>query len=392
MKLRLGKKWLLSAGIVLLAGVGLLLLRNSPLAPITKVTTLSAGQANLQPTLFGIAVVESRRNILVGPTTAGRVARVLVDQGDRVEAGQVLAEIDPVDLEARLGAARHAQVRAESSLTASVAQVREAESRLATAEASAQRYASLRGQGFVSAEAERAKGHEARAATAAQVASVANVSAARAEADRLKAEMDALSRQLNNTRLRAPVSGFIVSRDIEPGSTAVAGQSVLRMVEADSFWLRVRIDQGRSVGLLPELPASIVLRSRPGEQFPGKVVRVEQLSDAVTEERIAMVSFDSLPTGLTLNEMAEVTVRMPARTSAIVVPPAAIVRQAGQGGVFVAVEGKARFIPVRTGLRTEGGIEILAGLQGGEAVIVSRTRPISEGDRIRVTDESGARS
>mgnify|MGYP000963981678 CR=1 FL=1 len=92
---------------------------------------------------------------------------------------------------------------------------------------------------------------------------------------------------------------------------------------------------------------SIVLRSRPGETFTGKVARIEQLSDAVTEERIAMVTFDSLPAGLTLNEMAEVTLHVPARPSALAVPPAALVRQ--DAAVVFSWQSMARRSSCRSG-------------------------------------------
>jgi HlyD family secretion protein len=314
---------------------------------------------------------------------------VLVEQGEQVEAGQLLAEMDPVDLQERLAASRHALARAGSAVSATQAQAAEAESRFATADASARRYASLRERGFVSAEAERAKGHESRAAEAALQAGRANIESARADSARLADEARALEKQLGNTRLAAPVAGLVLSRELEPGSTAVAGQAVLRLAEADSFWLRVRIDQGRSAGLAVGQPAAIVLRSRPGERFAGKVARIEQLSDAVTEERIAMVAFDAVPEGLTLNEMAEVTVRLPARTGVLSVPAASLVRQDGRAGVFVAVDGRAQFRPTKVGVRAEAGIEVLEGLSGGEAVIARRTRPVADGDRVRVTSSDG---
>lgn len=386
MKLRIDKKHgLMLAGAVLVVGIGLLVLRSSPLAPVTQVGTVDAARATLHPSLFGIGVVESRRSILVGPTAAGRVARVLVEQGEQVQAGQQLAEMDPIDLQERLAASRHSLARARSAVSAAQAQAREAESRFATADASAKRYMALRAQGFVSAEAERAKGHESRAAEAAWQASRANIDAARADNERLTAEVRALEKQLGNTRLIAPVAGLIITRELEPGSTAVAGQAVLRMVEAGSFWLRVRIDQGRSAGLALSQPATIILRSRPGESFAGKVARIEQLSDAVTEERIAMVAFDAQPAGLTLNEMAEVTVQLPARSEVLTVPPAALVRHNGQTGVFVAVDGRAQFRAIKVGVRAETGIEVLGGLNGGEAVIARRIKPVADGDRVRVT-------
>ena len=383
------KSALILAGVVVAAGVGLAVLRNSPFAPATQVGTVEAARNTLQASLFGIGVVESRRSMLIGPTSAGRVARVQVEQGEQVEAGQLLAEMDPIDLQERLTASRHALTRAKAAVSAVQAQAQESESRFATADASARRFASLREQGFVSAEAERAKGHESRAADAALQASRANIESARADGERLTAEVRALEKQLGNTRLMAPVAGLIMTRELEPGSTAVAGQAVLRMVETDSFWLRVRIDQGRSAGLAVGQSANIVLRSRPGETFAGKVARIEQLSDAVTEERVAMVAFDTLPTGLTLNEMAEVTVQLPARTDVLTVPPAALVRQNGQAGVFVAAEGRAQFRPLKVGVRAEKGIEVLEGLSGGEAVIVQRVKLIADGDRVRVTSSGG---
>ncbi len=373
------------AGLAVIVGITVVVLRGPPGA--VQVSAAKAARADIHPVLFGIGVVEARRSILVGPTAAGRIGRVLVEQGEHVAAGQLLAEMDPVDLVERLNASRHALARARSTQIATQAQSQESASRLDTADASAKRYASLRERGFVSPEAERAKGHEARAAEAGLRASRANIDSAGADAARLAAEAGALEKQLANVRLRAPVAGLVVARELEPGSTAVAGQAVLRLAETESFWLRVRIDQSRSAGLAAGLPASITLRSRPGETFSGKLARVEQLSDAVTEERVAMVAFDALPAGLTLNEMAEVNLRLPVRANALVLPPAALVRQEGRPGVFVIDDGRARFRAVKVGVRTETGVEILDGVAEGEAVVTQRAKPLMDGDRVRIGGE-----
>lgn len=381
------------AALVVVAGFAIVVLRGGPGA--IQVSAAQVVRGELHPTLFGIGVVEARRNILVGPTVAGRVAKVYVEQGAEVEAGALLAEMDPIDLNERLTASRQAMRRAQSSVAASQAQAQEAVSRQATADANARRYAALRERGFVSSEAERSKGHEARAAEAAVHASQATIGVSRADAARLDAEAAALEKQLANTRLLAPVAGLILSRDVEPGSTAVAGQAVLRLAEKDALWLRVRIDQRRSAGLAIGLPARIQLRSRPGENFTGKLARIEQLSDAVTEERLVMVAFDQPPPGLTLNEMAEVTLTLPARSNALTLPPAALVRQAGQTGVFTVEDGRARFVAVNVGMRTENGVEILDGLGEGAQVVTQKSRPLIDGDRLRVSSEvssnSGAR-
>src|SRR5690606_22469082 len=135
----------------------------------------------------------------------------------------------------------------------------------------------------------------------------------------------------------------------EPGSTVVAGQAVLKLIDPASLWVRARFDQGRSAGLAVGLPAQIVRRSDPAVEHPGKVARLELLSDSVTEERIAQVALDDIRPGLSVGEMAEVTLVMPPAAEGPVVSNAAIVRQGTQTGVWVVADGGIRFQPVRIG-------------------------------------------
>ena len=83
-------------GVVLLVGFALVVSRSGPLAPI-RVTVARAEAGTVATSLFGIGTIEARRSYFIGPTAAGRVQSINVDVGDRVKAGQVLAEIDPID-------------------------------------------------------------------------------------------------------------------------------------------------------------------------------------------------------------------------------------------------------------------------------------------------------
>ena len=118
------------------------------------------------------------------------------------------------------------------------------------------------------------------------------------------------------------------------------------MIDPASLWLRVRIDQGRSQGLAVALKAEMTLRSRPGEKFAGQVERIDWVGDAVTEERIANVVFDSAPAGVAIGELAEVTLRLPAIEKALAIPAAALQRQSNQSGVWQAKDGQAHFLPI----------------------------------------------
>jgi HlyD family secretion protein len=97
----------------------------------------------LTPALFGIGTVESRYTYRIGPTAAGRIKQVAVQVGDRVQQGQLLGEMDPVDLDDRIAAQGAALKRAESIVQAAEAQVREASTRKAYAENQANRYKQL---------------------------------------------------------------------------------------------------------------------------------------------------------------------------------------------------------------------------------------------------------
>ena len=126
-------------------------------------------------------------------------------------------------------------------------------------------------QNFISANAVEARLQEQASADAVVTAATANVAAARQDQQRLAAERAGLRQQRANVRLLAPADGVVISRDAEPGSTVVAGQAVLRVIQPSSLWVKVRLDQARSAGLTVGLPAQVVLRSNPGRAVAGKL-------------------------------------------------------------------------------------------------------------------------
>lgn len=372
--------------LALLIALGFVMLRSGPLAPV-RVTTQAVGSGSLKPALFGIGIVEARRSVLVGPTAAARVLHVAVDVGDRVQAGQLLAELDPVDLQQRLAALEASQARAVSAVAAAQAMRQDAQARRELAATNARRYRELGEQSFISTGGVEAKLQELASADAALAAAEANLAAARQDRERLGAEREALRRQGANLRLVATMDALVVSREAEPGSTVVAGQAVLRLIDPASLWIKTRFDQGRSAGLAVGLPASIALRSRPGQALAGQVARVEAVSDSVTEERMAQVSFDALPAALAVGELAEVTLALPASAKTLLLPNAAIKRVAGRVGAWRIEAGALAFAPLRLGQSgLDGQVQVLEGLQEGDRVVVYSEKELGARSRITVVD------
>jgi len=360
-----------------------LLATRGPLAPV-DVQSGRVVRADLAPSVFGIGAVDARLVYAVGPVAPGRVLRVLVDQGDVVKAGQLLAEMDPVDLDRRVEAAQSARSRSLQMVQVADAQIAEAESRAKLARINRDRNRRLYQQQVISRQALDSSNNEAERAEAAVATARANAVTVTQDIGRMDAEFHGVSSLRNNLRLLSPVDGVIVSREAEPGTTVVAGQAVLRLVVPESMWVRTRVDQSRAQAVQVGQPASIVLRSAPGKAMPGRVARIEMQSDPVTEERIVDVSFDPPPAHLYLGELAEVTIRLPTEAGVLTVPGAAIAREGGQTGVWQAVDGRARFKSVSIGSQGLAGVtRVLSGLTEGETIIVYSSAQLGNGTRVR---------
>ncbi|MCA1765322.1 MAG: efflux RND transporter periplasmic adaptor subunit [Desulfobulbaceae bacterium] len=216
----------------------------------------------------------------------------------------------------------------------------------------------------------------------------AGVNAAREELVRVRAEGKALVAQRDNLRLIAPVDGLVVARHADPGTTIVAGQAVVEVIAPESLWVNVRIDQIHAQGLAADLPARIVLRSRADEAKAGRVLRVEPLADAITEEMMIKVVFDRLPEPLPpIGELAEVTVALPPLAAGPVIPNAAIKRIDGRLGVWRVNNGDLLFTPVTLGTGDlDGLVQVRDGLKVGDQVVLYSTNALHAGSRIDVVD------
>ena len=354
--------------------LGYVALRSGPLAPV-NVTEAKVQARAIEPALFGIGTVEARRTQRLGATLPARVRGLSVDVGDAVRAGQVLGELDPVDLDERLRAQDAARGRAQAAL-------REAQARQAFAAEQARRYANLLAARSTSEENARAKQQELASADA-------QLTAAREEVRRMDAELAALRAQRGQWRLVAASDGVVTAREVEPGSTVVAGQTVLELVDPRSLWINVRLDQARAKGLAHDLPARVALRSRPGQALAARVLRVEPKADAITEEMLAKVVLDQAPAALPpLGELAEVTIHLPPLASTPVVPNAALQRQDGRTGVWKIADGRAQFTPVRIGRADlDGHVQVLGGLSEGEQIIVYSEKALARNARVHVVAE-----
>ena len=346
-------------------------IRSGPLAPVT-VAVASVQSHPIEPAVFGVGTVEARYAYRIGPTAAGRILRLDAQVGDRVRAGQLLGEMDPVDLDERIRSQSAVLRRAEAMLA-------EAQARQAHASDQARRYERLFSARSVSEEALLGKRQELQLTEAA-------MRAARADLERAGSDGKVLLAQRASLKLLAPVEGIVTARNADPGTTLVAGQGVVELIDPGTLWINVRLDQLGAAGLRAGLPARIALRSRGREMLHGRVLRLEPKADPVTEETLAKVVFDALPQPLPpTGELAEVTVLLPALPPAPVIPNSALARESGRVGVWKVEDGDVRFTPVTLGASDlDGQVQVRSGLQVGDQVVTHSAKALSAGTRIRV--------
>lgn len=340
--------------------------RSGPLAPVA-VTIVEVESHALRPSLFGVGNVEARQVHRIGATAPGRLLRLGVDVGDVVKAAQVLGEMDPVDSDDRL----HAQ---EAIVKRTLATVAEATARHAYAQSQARRYEGLFAEKATSEELLAARRQDLQLAAAA-------LAAAQEDQARAQSDLRAQRAQRRSLRLVSPIDGVVTAREVEPGTTVVAGQTVVEVIDPRSLWVNTRFDQVSAGGLAAAQSARVTLRSRRGQTLEGQVLRTEPRADAVTEELLAKVVFRAVPRPLpAIGERAEVSVDLPALAEGPVIPNAAVQRQGDRIGVWTAQGNRLTFVPVKLGRADlDGRVQVLDGLKAGDAIVLHSETSLSAG-------------
>ena len=363
---------LLAVLIPLILLLGYVALRTGPLAAVPVTVTTVENRA-INPALFGIGTVQARYTYSIGPTVAGRVLRLHVHVGDRVKAGQLLGEMDPVDLGQR-------QSALDSALRGAQSQLQQAQAQRDFAASQAARYEQLLSARGTSQEVVDVKRQELTVAETA-------LTAARDAVNRARADAAGVGAQRGSLKLIAPADGLITARDADPGTTVVAGAPVIEMIDPGSLWIDTRFDQLSATGLAAGQAASIVLRSRANQPLAGEVLRVDPLADAVTEETLAKIRFKHLPQPLPpIGELAEVTVSLPALPARPTVPNASLQRVDGRLRVWRVRADKLEFVPVKVlGSNLDGQVQV-DGLKTGERVVVYSQRSLGARSNISIVD------
>ena len=179
-------------------------------------------------------------------------------------------------------------------------------------------------------------------------------------------------RNTSRILLRAPTDGVVSTLDVREGQRVNAGMPIMTINGLRSVWLEAAIPQGQSGGIVAGTPVEATVSARPGELFHGRVEALLPDIDPTTRTQRARIVLDNLQETLAPGMFAELQLQSGNSRSYPLVPDEAVIATGDSTRVIVAeANGHFRPVAVRTGLSSGGKTEILAGLKGGERVVVS---------------------
>ncbi len=303
---------------------------------------------NLARTVAVTGPVEPIRTVTVNAQTAGTVLSVLVEEGDRVHGGQLMAELDSRETAAQLERARAV---------------------LANAQAAFERQQRLQKN---------------------DLSSDAEIESARSAFEIAQADVRLWSTRLAFCRVTAPISGVVTAKRVEKGA-AVSSTSPMFSIADDSLLVvRVRVSELDVAHLHPGQSASMQLDAYPGQKFSGSIRRIFPSADAASRLVPVETVLGKLPQGVIARPgyLARVEFALNTRSGVLAVPAPAIGVTDSTSYVYVVRADTLSRRTVHTGLTTSGWIEITSGLQSGDRVVSSGHVNLRPGVRVRVSGEA----
>lgn len=330
--------------IALLAACGSEQVPEKPADVALRVSVAVVGQELGSPSIEAAGTAALRKEIPLGFTTPGQVTRILVQEGDRVRRGQLLAVLDTTSVGASLEAADAERDRAAAELG---------------------RLKQLYAQGWITK---------------------ARLEAAEAAARSATANLAARRFSLDTARVVAPADGIILTRGAEPGQIVDAGSPIITLGDAGSgFVLRVLLADRDAVRLRAGIPAEVRFDALPGAVLAGQVIEVGGRSDrgsgAFTAE-IALAPDQRLRSGLV--GRARILAPAAGGSTRLVIPPTAIFAARSDEGFVYVVDAQRRVKArsVTLGQLSPQGAEILSGLNRGETVVTSALDRLRDGAKV----------
>ncbi len=370
--------------LLLLAGGGYYHWKNQPGSVVVKTAIAKSQSSSAAPkTLLNASgYVTARRSATVSSKVTGKVVQVLVEEGMKVEEGQVLARLDASNVEASLR-------MAEAQLGAAKSLLEETKPNLDFAQREFKRFTELAKTRVVSDSDLRRAEMEALALSARMARQTSEITIREREVEQWK-------QQLDDTIIRAPFGGVVTSKNAQPGEMispmSVGGftrTGICTIVDMKSLEIEVDVNESFINRIQPKQPVEATLDAYATWKIPAKVIAIIPTADRQKATVKVRVAFDELDDRILPEMGVKVAFRSsnleqasPAQTTIVTVPKDAIANTGDRDIVWIVSGGKVERRAVTVSETAGDESTIAAGLAGGEKVVVNPSASLVEGARV----------
>lgn len=309
----------------------------------------------------------------------GYLKRFLVDLGDPVKAGQLIAEIESPEVDQQLRQAR-------ANLAVARAGLSQSRANLALAQVAAKRWAALAQDHAVSQQ-------EADEKQAALQAREADVQASDASILAQEANVKRFEELRGFEQITAPFDGIVTARTVDVGTLVTEGSStsareLFRVAQMDALRVFVNVPESAMAAIEAGQSVQVRFDAHPGRLWTGTVARSARAADPTSRMMLTEISVQNRDGVLSSGLYAQVMFELKRPAPPLVVPANALILW--PKGTFAAVVGtddQVRYLPIQVGRDTGTQAEILSGLAEGDRVMVNPTTELKEGQKVRPIDE-----
>ena len=376
--------WIVLVVVILLVAVlAYVFTRTKPVevktAPAAAITSGAGGSS--ASVLDASGYVTARRIATVSSKITGKVKEVMIEEGQHVVEGEILARLDPSDASAQ-------RELSQSQLASAQSQLAEAKAQLTLSDRTLSRTRDLASKQLVAASA-------LDAAVADRASRVARLASLESSVKVARDGVDISALGVDNTVIRAPFTGVIVAKAAQPGemiSPISGGGGSIRtgigtLVDMDSLEVQVDVNEAYIGRVQPKMPVEAVLNAYPDWKIPAEVIAIVPTADrskATVKVRIALNQKDprivpDMGVRVSFLEETKPTTGAAPVVTGVTVPAEAIVDRAGKSVVFVVNEDKAMQRDVTAGETRDGNRRVTRGLAVGETVVLSPPATLADG-------------
>jgi RND family efflux transporter MFP subunit len=361
----------------------------------SKAPAVTVGFAVRAPTATELVLpgsIQAVQETAIYARVDGYLRRRLVNIGDRVQSGQVLAEIDTPELDQQLYQAKAALAQANSALQQVRATLQHNETQLEYNRTTLERWRTMKERNLVAQQDVDDREVQVNSGQADVAAAQANVAAAEANVTANKANVERLANLQSFQKIRAPFAGVITVRNVDNGALIGAGsgtntQPLFRMAQTDSLRIFVNVPQAYVASIAPGLKTELAVREFPQKRFTAEVASLAGALDPVSRTMLTEVRMANEGDLLRPGMYADVKFQLTRKEPPLIIPASALIFRSGQPRVAtVGNANKVRFQTVQLGRDYGANVEIVDGLTEKDRLLIAPPDDLQEGDAVRVID------